>query len=57
LGSAQKLENGNYFFNAGWTPDKFSQDFEFAPDGTQVSHYQIETPQYRSFRMKDLYTP
>jgi len=57
LGSAQKLDNGNYFFNSGWTPDNFSPALEFDSNGNPVSLYDIETQQYRSFRMRDLYTP
>ena len=57
LGSAQKLDNGNYFFNSGWTPDTFSHALEFDSSGNPVSLYNIETQQYRSFRMRDLYTP
>jgi hypothetical protein len=57
LGSAQKLDNGNYFFNSGWTLDAFSDALEFDANGSLVSFYQVETQQYRSFRMRDLYTP
>jgi len=57
LGSAQKLSNGNYFFDLGWAPNSFSHAFEFDPAGNLVSQVEVETQQYRSFRMRDLYTP
>jgi arylsulfate sulfotransferase len=57
LGSAQKLDNGNYFFNSGWVRNATSQALEFGPAGTLVSRVDVETQQYRSFRMRDLYTP
>jgi len=57
LGSAQKLANGNYFFELGWAPNFFSHALEFDPAGNLVSQVEVETQQYRSFRMRDLYTP
>jgi arylsulfate sulfotransferase len=57
LGSAQKLDNGNYFFNLGWVPNAISQAREVDSSGSLVSNYEIGTQQYRSFRMRDLYTP
>lgn len=57
LGSAQKLLNGNYFFNLGFLPDAFSQAVEVDLKGAPVNRVEVETPQYRSFRMRDLYTP
>jgi arylsulfate sulfotransferase len=57
LGSAQKLLNGNYFFNLGFGPNSFSQAIETDSSGNPVSRSEAETPQYRSFRMRDLYTP
>jgi len=57
LGSAQKLTNGNYHFNLGWMPNTFSQALEYDPSGALVTQVQTETQMYRSFRMRDLYTP
>jgi hypothetical protein len=57
LGSAQKLTNGNYHFGLGWTPDGNSQALEYDGDGRLVLELETKTQQYRSFRMKDLYTP
>lgn len=57
LGSAQKLNNGNYHFDAGWLPTGFSQALEFDSTGKLIYQAETETQQYRSFRMRDLYTP
>jgi arylsulfate sulfotransferase len=57
LGSAQRLANGNYQFGAGWIPNRFSHSLEYDRNGGLVTQIEAETQQYRSFRMKDLYTP
>jgi len=57
LGSAQKLTNGNYHFNVGWKPNTFSDALEFDPSGNLVTQVETETQMYRSFRMRDLYSP
>ncbi len=57
LGSAQRLSNGNYHFDVGWMPDGASQAVEVDPQGNIVSVIEMGTAQYRSFRMRDLYTP
>lgn len=57
LGSAYKLPNGNYHFDLGWLPDTTSQSVEIDPSGNVVYAISISSPDYRSFRMKDLYTP
>ena len=57
LGSAQLLPNGNYHFNLGFMPDRSSQALEFTPGGDLVFQLETAVPQYRSFRMADLYTP
>ena len=58
LGAAQKLPNGNYHFDAGWLDGNTSQSMEVDPvSGNVVYAIQIETPAYRTFRMRDLYTP
>ncbi len=56
LGSAQLLEDGNYHFDLGWMPNMFSQAVEVDTDGNVVSRVETEGPQYRSFRMRNLYT-
>jgi hypothetical protein len=57
LGSAQKLPNGNYHFNIGWTPNNKSISVEIDPSGNVQYAIQIDTMVYRTFRMRDLYTP
>jgi hypothetical protein len=63
LGSAQRLPNGNWHFDIGWTrfdptqPPNSSQSVEVDPSGNMVYQLRILTPMYRSHRMRDLYTP
>lgn len=57
LGSAQRLSNGNYHFNVGiiqGTTDT-SQSVEVNPGGQVAYAIQVSTPNYRTFRMRDLY--
>ncbi len=63
LGTAQRLPNGNYHFNAGLVPtfQGGADAFEYTPSGTLVYEMQIRPTstglnEYRSFRMRDLYT-
>jgi len=61
LGSAQKLLDGNYHFNAGVIFDPLSLvnptalSFEVDPAGNIVSSVQFLASVYRSFRIADLY--
>jgi arylsulfate sulfotransferase len=57
LGSAQKLHNGNYHFNNGFLPDNTGHSVETDFTGRIVYSIQSNIPEYRSFRMTDLYTP
>ena len=57
LGSAQKLANGNYHFDLGWLPDVTSRSVEVDPAGRIVYAIHASIPEYRTFRMDDLYTP
>ena len=58
LGSAQKLPNGNYHFDQGWLqPSNSSQAIEVDQSGNKVFALQLSSPVYRSFRLKNLYTP
>jgi len=57
LGSAQTLPNGNYHFNSGYQPDTSSLAVEVDRSGKRVFALQTRGPTYRSFRMRDLYTP
>jgi arylsulfate sulfotransferase len=61
LGSAQKLTNGDYHFDAGYiNTDNLgnrSQSIEVDASGKTIYRMQIAGPAYRTFRMRDLYTP
>ena len=62
LGSAQLLPNGNYSFDVGWIlgdpgQPATSQSLEVDPSGAIVYNLQVATQEYRTFRMRDLYTP
>jgi hypothetical protein len=57
LGAAQRLPNGDYHFDVGYLIDGTSIAVEIDPLGNTVYALQVGAPQYRSFRMRDLYTP
>lgn len=61
VGSAQKLHNGNYHFDAGYViqPDNTLAAFAFEVDSSGRIRYELKIDGfvYRSFRMQDLYTP
>ena len=57
LGSAQLLSNGNYHFNLGWMPNARGQALEYDASGQLVTQVESETQLYRTFRMRNLYTP
>ncbi len=57
VGSATLLSNGNYEWQAGFINLNQGQTFEFTPTGTLVYHQQSDALTYRSFRLRDLYTP
>jgi uncharacterized protein (TIGR03437 family) len=57
LGSAQRLANGNYHFDVGFiqgTADT-ARSVEVDATGQIVYDLQVSTPEYRSFRVHDLY--
>jgi hypothetical protein len=57
MGSAQQLANGNYHFGSGWVyPGPHSEALEFTPQGNRVFSLAVPVA-YRSFRMRDIYTP
>ncbi len=62
LGSAQKLPNGDYHFDCGFILDSsgsgnlFAQSLEVNAAGHIVYGIQFGTLEYRSFRMRDMYT-
>jgi hypothetical protein len=58
VGSAQRLSNGNYFFDSGILgefPNVYAVLSEFAPDGSLTYSLQVDALLYRSFRMGTLY--
>ncbi len=58
LGSAQKLQNGNYHICIGWLPKASGSLLkEVDPTGAIVYSMQNQRLEYRSFRMRDMYTP
>ena len=63
LGAAQLLPNGNAHFDAGWISEdpmggkNASRSIEVDPAGNVVYGIAISAPEYRTFRMPDLYTP
>ena len=57
LGSAQKLSGGSYHFNLGVLSDATSVAIETDPSGQPIYQLHIAAPEYRSFRMSDIYTP
>ena len=57
IGSATLLSNGNYEFNSGFIESRYTQITEFTPSGAVVYKEQTDGQTYRSFRLRDLYTP
>ncbi|HEV7858320.1 MAG TPA: aryl-sulfate sulfotransferase [Pyrinomonadaceae bacterium] len=57
LGSAQRLADGSYHFLLGWLPNTHSQSVEAQPNGAISFRFDNQVTAYRSFRMRDLYTP
>ncbi len=56
LGSAERLPNGNFVFTSGAQPGPIGQSIEVSPAGTKVYVQQINTIEYRSYRVADLYS-
>ena len=57
LGSAQKLPNGDYHFNLGFLLDNTARSVEVDSSGAMGYDIHVGEPEYRTFRMSDLYTP
>ena len=57
LGSARRLPNGNFHFNVGFLPPFNSYSVEIDTAGEIVYRLDSSAPQYRTFRMTNLYTP
>jgi len=56
LGTAERLSNGNYHFLAGYLSDSTSTALEVDPNGNIVYAIHVGAAEYRSFRMRSLYT-
>ncbi len=57
LGEAQRLDNGDYQFGGGWfLPSNTTATFESDPNGNIVYTLDVAGPEYRTYRMQDLYT-
>jgi arylsulfate sulfotransferase len=56
LGSAQRLPNGHYMFLSGFLSDNTSLIAEVDPSGRIVYQLHTGAQQYRTFRMRDLFT-
>jgi arylsulfate sulfotransferase len=58
LGAAQRLSNGNYHFNSGaFDGSQVSRSQELSPEGDIIFELEVSRRAYRSFRLRDLYTP
>jgi arylsulfate sulfotransferase len=58
VGSAQSLRNGNFHFLSGLSAlPTFSASEELRPDGARSYMLTVNSASYRSFRLRDLYTP
>jgi hypothetical protein len=57
LGTAQRLPNGNYHFDLGFVTPSQSESVEVDPYAQSVYRLQIGAAMYRTFRLRDIYTP
>ena len=58
LGSAQQLADGGYGFGAGWyVPANDSQFVQVDASGKAVYSLSVGEPEYRTYQLRDLYTP
>ncbi len=58
LGAAQKLGDGSYSFGGGWyVPANDSRTLQTDPEGNPVYELNIGQPEFRTYRLPDLYTP
>ena len=56
VGSAQRLSNGDYHFDAGFV-GLSAISFELTETGHTQAAIRAGAPEYRTFRMPDLYSP
>jgi hypothetical protein len=58
LGAAQRLSNGDFSFTSGLQgqpPKQFGQTIEVRPDGSKAYVLEVNTREFRSFRIRTLY--
>jgi hypothetical protein len=58
LGAAQRLSNGDFSFTSGFqgqAPHQFGQTIEVRPDGSKAYVLEVNTREFRSFRIRTLY--
>lgn len=55
VGSGQRLPNGNFVFTSGFQAGGRGQSIEVRPDGTIAYVLEVGIPDYRSFRVGNLY--
>lgn len=56
VGNAQPLPDGTIHFGGGWMQDNSSLSLEIDGSGSVLKWRKVNSPEYRSFRMRDLYT-
>jgi hypothetical protein len=58
LGSAQRMSDDSFHFNAGWVQDvNTARSIEVNGTGAAVYSLEGARAEYRSYRLKDMYTP
>ena len=57
LGSAQRLDSGNYMFGVGFRMDGTGTAIEVNPRGETVYALESSAPEYRTFRLRNMYNP
>jgi hypothetical protein len=58
IGAAQRLSNGNYAFTSGlYNGTGKGRSHEVDPQGNIIFELEVSQRAYRSFRVRDLYTP
>jgi hypothetical protein len=57
VGSAERLSNGNYWFDAGFLPDASGISDELDSGLKSVFSVRTAAPVYRSYRLADIYSP
>jgi hypothetical protein len=56
VGSAERLSNGNYWFDAGFLPDASGICNEVDSNGRNLFSVRTAAPVYRSYRLASMYS-